>query len=271
MAGRSAEGQAVAAGLQPRGRAARAGPAGLAPPDRCAGSAPDARWARPEVQDCPAVSAEGMPPCWVPAVPARAAARPGRSAAAVPASSDPAGSLQSFAQAVVRRDAAAAAQPAEGAVDRRQAQADGRAPPRQAADCLNSPPTPRIHARRPPETNDLKDNPRNAEANRCVAPRPAWSQISDALPMIFDGSRRRSPTAAMKSKYGERVEPFASGGDQHATGSPDHVEIMPPAGRSAKHWCRRSRMNSTAPHRCRACALDAEPDRSASLPTDCPG
>ena len=66
--------------------------------------------------------------------------------------------------------------------------------------------------------------------------------------MIFHGFRRALHSPAES----DRKQIWRNGGTSpaHATSITSHAR----GGRSATHWCRRSRTNSTAPHRCRACA-----------------
>jgi hypothetical protein len=94
---------------------------------------------------------------------------------------------------------------------------DGRDLRHWAVDWLNSPPTPRNHVRR---------SPRMARERLAATRRCAWLQISTGLPMIFQRFLRRS-ARGMGTNYGE---------------------ITPRDERSGMHWCRQSRMNSTAPH-----------------------
>ena len=128
------------------------------------------------------------------AAPDSAAQPAGLHPAAAGASSTPAEARRDFAQGAAARGAAAVE--VRGSLRRpgdAGAQADGRDLRRRAADWLNSPPPPRLHARRTPVTKDFKDGPRNGSGTPCAARRRTCSQISGALPMIF---QRISPVAA---------------------------------------------------------------------------
>ena len=78
---------------------------------------------------------------------------------------------------------------------------------------------------------------------------------------------RSAPAAAESRNHQQlshvRKELWRKLGERHGMASRHS------GGRSARHWCRRSRTNSTAPCRSRACAPHAAPDRSAFRPTDC--
>ena len=121
-------------------------------------------------------------------------------------------------------DAAAAGPPA--AEQAAGPAADGRGRCRRAADWARSPPIPPNHARRPPQSRIFK-----------------MRMLAD-FPCAAHYFRRNAPGTQDERKYGERldaVRPFAPHLIQAAA-------LTKHGGRSATHWCRRSRTSSTAPH-----------------------
>ena len=250
-----------------RSKAAAAGrprhPAGVAPVAVAARRAvaaalPPRDWTA--VTDVPApvrpgrCAARDLPPGLMLLLAAERVARPAVDPGEEPAS--PSG-VSAAANSPGRRAAAVAGRVREPA--------DGRYHRRRAVDWLNSPPSPRLHARKSPSKRRVSEI--------VVTPQQSGSEKAKKQPCAARCSRMladfRRAAHDFSPAWARLYSPAESDRKQIWRNGGNASRLMLRGGRSAKHWYRQSRTNSTAPRRFRACAPHAARDRLASRPKDC--
>jgi hypothetical protein len=110
--------------------------------------------------------------------------------------------------------------------------AGGRDRCRRAADWARSPPSPPVHARRPPPSRRFR------------------THMFANFPCVAHFFHRNAPGPQNESNYGERLDAAPSGPSATALTTdhqPRNAAAMTPDGRSATHWCPRNRTSSIAP------------------------